>query len=108
MKLVSSAAKTSLHAANYLAEQKERKYNALCSHHGYQFMPLVVETFGAAHVDVKKLIWHATEPNQRGWDAPSFTCRTPYAYWRTALSVTVARETARQVRTLANKVQNIA
>jgi hypothetical protein len=108
VKLVSSAAKTSLHAANYRAEQKERKYNALCSHHGYQFMPLVVETFGAAHVDVKKLIWHATEPNQRGWDAPSFTCRTPYAYWRTALSVTVARETARQVRTLANKAQNIA
>ena len=88
-------ARLQLHAANEGVKEKQTKYSKFIKGNT-KFLPIVLETFGAVHPNVRELVALAAKRvNNIPYDSATFAAPTFAVYWLQRLSVTLQRENAK-------------
>ena len=103
---VAAAATNSLSAATRRAEQKTGKYEAACRAHDMEFLPAIIEVFGAMNPTAVELIKRAARILQnelpadsvRTWTADNFA-----AFHSQRISMALQRSNAKAIRLRAHR-----
>ena len=94
-----------MYAASVAYTEKMQLYNGLLQP-GQQFMPIVLETYGAAHQDFYTLVNMVADraaneaPDGSCWATPTFV-----AYWVQRVNTTLWRENAKIVLHIKSSIQ---
>jgi hypothetical protein len=101
-KLLPQSSKHRLYAAELGADQKRKHYNTFVhANSDLKFIPIIVESFGAMHLEVRNFIASLAErANNLPPDSATFAAPTFAAYWTQRIAVCLQRENAKLTRAI--------